>query len=90
MHNKPFYRVPDIIDKIYNDVMMGLYSAEVRENRVVIAKCNLACDKLINSAQSENDIAEEVDFPSLKDFRTTFRGFTGISPEEFRRRFSNI
>lgn len=89
MHNKPLYRVPDILDKIYQDIVWGLYSSDVKSNRIIIAKCNLACDILVNTSCSESEIVDMVDLPSLNEFRKQFKNFTGIYPLEFRKRFSN-
>ncbi len=92
MSRDALYRVPDVIDVIYKDVVHGLYSPGlniVKKNRIIIAKCNLACDFLINSPKSEEDISEDVDFVSIDEFRRVFKGFLGIFPLEFRKRFSN-
>lgn len=87
------YRVPDVLDSIYNDVVLGLYSSDyrsIKENRIRIAKCNIACDFLINSKNSEDEIVKLVDFPDIIIFRETFKNFLGVYPNEFRKRFSTV
>lgn len=85
------YRVPDVLDRIYDDVVLGLYSPDydkIKDNRIIIAKCNIACEYLLKGSRSEEEIVAIVDFPSVEIFRDTFRDFLGIYPLEFRDRFS--
>ncbi len=84
------YRVPDILDVIYKDVVEGLYSQNINKNRVVIAKCNLVCDYLLRSNYTEEEIAELVGFPEVEDLREVFKGFLNIYPGEFRKRFQDV
>lgn len=82
------YRVPDIIDVIYNDVVYGLYSSPYKDNRVLIAKMNLACEFLMNSSLSEEEILDKIDLYDLELFREYFKIYLGITPIAFRKRFS--
>ncbi len=90
MYKEISYRVPDMLDKIYNDVVEGLYSKNIKKNRVVIAKCNLVCDYLIKSNYSEEQITQLVDFPSVDELRKIFKSFLNIYPVEFRNRFKDF
>lgn len=93
MNEAKSYRVPDVIDKIYNDIIYGLYSPLVgipKENRTAIVKCNLACELLLKSDESENDIIQNLGFPSIEVFRDTFVSFLGILPLDFRDRFGDL
>ena len=90
MARDSIYRVPDIMDKIYNDVVLGLYSPiinSIKNDRIPIAKCNIACDLLLNSNYSEEFISSSIDIESLDDFDLLFKRYLGISPREFRKRF---
>lgn len=93
MNREKLYRVPDILDIIYEDVVSGLYSHSQKKsfnNRIKIAKFNLACDFLINSDINENEIVDKLDFTSISDFRILFKEYLGITPITFRKRFSNL
>lgn len=93
MSREKFYRVPDILDIIYEDVMCGLYSNSSKSqitNRIKISKFNLACDFLINSSIDEEEIVQRLDFNNIKEFRLVFEGYLGISPIKFRNRFNNL
>lgn len=84
------YRVPDVMDKIYKDVVLGLYSPiinSIKDDRISIAKCNIACDLLLNSNYGEKFISNAVDIEFIDDFYLLFKNYLGISPGEFRRRF---
>lgn len=85
------YRVPDVLDVLYADIVNGLYFplpyGSVK-NRILISKCNIACDLLINSLMSEDHISQHLDFNNLENFRISFKDFLGITPMEFRKRFS--
>lgn len=93
MNKNRVYRVPDVIDILYNDVVYGLYSP-IRNNtkfsRILIAKCNLACEFLLNSTSTENEIAVKLDFKNVKDLRASFECFLGINPSDFRQRFKDV
>ncbi|MGL1894113.1 MAG: hypothetical protein OCD02_20965 [Spirochaetaceae bacterium] len=92
MNKAKSYRVPDVIDKIYNDIVYGLFTPYVmisKKNRTSIIKCNLACEILLNSNNTEFNIVEKLDYPSVDVFRDSFKDFLGILPLEFRDRFSD-
>lgn len=82
------YRVPDIIDVIYDDVVYGLYSSAYKDNRVLIAKINLACDFLMSTDLTEEEIVKKVDIYDIEIFREFFKIYLGITPHIFRERFS--
>ncbi len=89
--NEADYRVPDILDIIYGDIVQGVYFNSLTpktHNRIKLTKCNIACELLINSEQPEDVLIENVGFPSLLEFREVFKSYLGIYPDEFRRRFS--
>lgn len=93
MNREKIYRVPDILDIIYEDVVLGLYTQSPGKtigNRIKIAKFNLACDFLINTLIDEDEIVHKLDFSDTNEFRTNFENFLGISPLSFRKRFCNI
>lgn len=84
------YRVPDVLDILYDDIVGGLYfpiNYGSVKNRILISKCNIACDLLINSIISEDQISCDLDFPDLECFRISFKDFLGINPNEFRSRY---
>ena len=84
------YRIPDVLEMIYQDVFWGLYSTtdyKKIKNRIKIGKCNLACDMLINTDKSIENISSELDFPDVESFKYCFNDFLSIFPEEFRKRF---
>lgn len=93
MSREKFYRVPDILDIIYEDVIHGLYSPTSNysvHNRIKVAKFNLACDILINTTDDEEKIVNKLGFSNINEFRVLFKNYLGISPEKFRGRFNNI
>lgn len=84
------YRVPDVLDILYDDIVSGLYfpiNYGSVKNRILISKCNIACDLLINTLMSEEQIHKKLDFPDTESFKRSFEGFLGIKPFEFRKRF---
>ncbi len=86
------YRVPDVLDILYDDIVSGLYFPITYgsvKNRILISKCNIACDLLINSLICEEQICENLDFPDIDGFRISFKNFLGINPEEFRKRYGS-
>ncbi|QEN05779.1 hypothetical protein EW093_14070 [Thiospirochaeta perfilievii] len=92
MSNLKYYRVPDILDIMYQDIMSGIYfSNQYRNvsNRILISKCNIACDLLLKTVLTEDEIFKELDFPDKNSFKNSFRNFLGISPLEFRKRFGS-
>lgn len=90
MKHKPLYKVPDIIDFIYDDVMKGFYFNTLhpgKKNRVKLTKCNIACDYLMNTDIEIESIVEDLDFPDIETFTQIFKSYMGIEPKEFRKRF---
>jgi hypothetical protein len=85
------YRVPDVLDILYEDIVGGLYfpiTFGSVKNRILISKCNIACDLLLNSSMCELQISEHLEFPDIESFRKSFSNFLGINPVEFRNRFA--
>lgn len=83
--------VPDVLDVIYEDVVSGLYFPVLNTSfnrRIKLAKFNLACDFLINSQLFEDEIILKLDFSTVEEFRILFKKYLGISPLNFRDRFS--
>lgn len=92
MNREKVYRVPDILDIIYEDVLHGLYTTLPKpsmKRRIKLAKFNLACDLLINTKINEEEILKKLDFENIDEFRYLFKGYLGITPLKFRSRFSN-
>lgn len=84
------YKVPDIIDCIYEDVVSYSFFNSlnpIRGNRVKMIKCNIACDLLLKSETTLEGIAELAGFPDTETLNSSLEEYLAISPLEFRRRF---
>lgn len=91
MSGEVFFRVPDVIDKLFDDVVSGLYTPLniKNSNRILLAKLNLSCDLLVNTKLEESIICKKLDFDDLEIFRELFNKYLGILPNQFRERFGN-
>ena len=90
MNKTQYYRVPDVLDLIYQDIFYGLYfPCNQKNNRILIGKCNLACELLLKTLQSEEEIVKNLDFLDIKQFREVFFKYISIEPLEFRKRYTN-
>jgi YesN/AraC family two-component response regulator len=92
MNREKYYRVPDKIDIIYNDVILGLYSPlqdSAFKSRIEHTKFNIACDLLITTTMSEEEIVSEIELGDVVTFRSLFKNYLGLEPIDFRNRFSS-
>lgn len=93
--NKNGYFIPDLVDYLLSEEGRGggvffNTGPVLSRERALSVRCSLACRALYEGEKKPEEIALSLDFSDYAEFSYHFTRLLGLSPRQYRKRFSSL